>query len=454
MPSSEPRAPCDAELRVERQSPEAACDPLARSQMADVDNGVGEGLRRFLRHVVANIESPVLVRAREVVAVSGPIPRRREWIVFAINGYGGHRDNRRFLKLVLDARVLGLTRGPALAPAVITDDDTDEIRVAKGGRGLTICWLRELPRRGVELPDEQPQLVPVLRETADTPLRVEVVLVPPGVLCRGWEWLLFGGEVGDQVAGYRDQSLDPVRPQHRDDVAGPRPPVIAGQDRVLDLEGIHERENVDSERRLVGIPGRCWRQKGSRAIATEVRHDHPVAARRQQWRDLDVAVDVVREAVHENNRPAAGVASFRVSDIEDAGVDLLQRAEGCARSCHRAEGYARSRRSRESAGHPCRGALRIRAAGQAELGGTNRNSRGARGGQKAAATRVDFSGHSCLLAAVAADGQREFLEARCGPWLIFRRLGNINTKEISAFSPNDAEQVAAAAAADCARASP
>src|SRR5215469_5605594 len=112
--------------------------------MADIDNGLGEGPGGFLRDIVANIESPVRVPAREVIALSGAVPGRREWIVLAVNGYGGHRDNWGLLKPVFDAGIFGLTRGPALAPAIITDDNADEVRVVKGLRSLTICCLREL----------------------------------------------------------------------------------------------------------------------------------------------------------------------------------------------------------------------------------------------------------------------------------------------------------------------
>jgi hypothetical protein len=52
--------------------------------MVDVDDGLGEGLGRFLRDVVADTEHPVLVLSGELVAVSRAVPGRRERVVLAI----------------------------------------------------------------------------------------------------------------------------------------------------------------------------------------------------------------------------------------------------------------------------------------------------------------------------------------------------------------------------------
>ena len=59
-------------------------------------------------------------------------------------------------------------------------------------------------------------------------------------------------------------------------------------------------------------------------MAAQMRDDHPVARRRQQRGDIDKAVNVVGPAVQKDDRRAIGGASFSVSDIQDAGIDLLQ----------------------------------------------------------------------------------------------------------------------------------
>ena len=79
------------------------------------------------------------------------------------------------------------------------------------------------------------------------------------------------------------------------------------------------------ERRLLAVAERVARKKARRAIAAQIRDDHPVARRRQQRRDIDIGVNVVGPAVQKNDRGAIGGAGFGVSDIQDAGIDLLQR---------------------------------------------------------------------------------------------------------------------------------
>src|SRR4029077_7339517 len=102
------------------------------------------------------------------------------------------------------------------------------------------------------------------------------------------------------------------------------------QDGPLDLQRVHQGQDVQGERGLVHVPRRRGGQERGTAVAAEVRDDHPVAAGRQQRCDLDVAVDVVGEAVHENDRAATGRAGLDVAYVQHAGVDLFHRAEGRA----------------------------------------------------------------------------------------------------------------------------
>src|SRR4029077_14171929 len=64
--------------------------------------------------------------------------------------------------------------------------------------------------------------------------------------------------------------------------------------------------------------------KSRRAIAAQVRDDHPAARRRQQRRDIDIAVNIVGPAVQKNNDGPVGWAGLSVADLQDAGIDLLQ----------------------------------------------------------------------------------------------------------------------------------
>ena len=85
--------------------------------------------------------------------------------------------------------------------------------------------------------------------------------------------------------------------------------------------------DVDGERRRLAVAERVARKKARRAVAAQIRNDHAVARRRQQRRDIDKAVNVVGPAVQKNDRRAIGGTGFGVADIQDAGIDLLQRGE-------------------------------------------------------------------------------------------------------------------------------
>ncbi len=95
----------------------------------------------------------------------------------------------------------------------------------------------------------------------------------------------------------------------------------------LDLESIHERDDVESNRGLLGIPEGLAREKARRAIAAEVRDDDPVAPRGQKRRDIDEAVNVVWPAVQQHDHITIARADVGISDVQDAGIDLLQQAE-------------------------------------------------------------------------------------------------------------------------------
>ena len=106
-----------------------------------------------------------------------------------------------------------------------------------------------------------------------------------------------------------------------------RSPVETRDDRRLDLERVHERDRVDGERRLLAVAERLIREEPRRAEAAHVGNKHAIARRRQQRRDIGVAVDVVRPAVQQDDRRTVGGTEVDVADVQEAGVDLLHRAE-------------------------------------------------------------------------------------------------------------------------------
>ena len=105
------------------------------------------------------------------------------------------------------------------------------------------------------------------------------------------------------------------------------PQIEAAEDRLLDPERIHEIDHVTGQGGGLAVSNGIAGKKARRAVAAQIRNDHPVAGRRERGGDVDVAVNVVRPAVEENDRPSPVGARLRVRDVEEAGRDLLERAE-------------------------------------------------------------------------------------------------------------------------------
>ena len=223
--------------------------------------------------------------------------------------------------------VFRLAFGQTEPPAVVVDDDGDVIRIVEGRRAAIERGVVEVPLRRSELPDELRKIVPVFLVAGPAALGGEIELVPPFELGLRRQRHLAGFLAADQIAAHGDHGLAALRPERRDDVGGPRAPIAAGDDRLLDLERIHQGDDIDGDRRRLAVAERFARKKARRAVAAQIRDDHPVARRRQQRRDIDIAVDVVGPAVQKNDRRAIGGAGLGVADIQDAGIDLLQRAE-------------------------------------------------------------------------------------------------------------------------------
>src|SRR5262249_47038119 len=105
------------------------------------------------------------------------------------------------------------------------------------------------------------------------------------------------------------------------------PQIKTRENRPFDLESIHESDGIDGQRRLLAIPQSFTGKKARRAVAAQIRDNNPAARLRQQGRDVDKAMNIVGPAVQKNYRGTIGSASFSVSNVQDAGIDLLQCAE-------------------------------------------------------------------------------------------------------------------------------
>ena len=242
-------------------------------------------------------------------------------------GDGGHGDDRTLGEPLFQIVVFRLTFSQAQPPTVIMDDDTDMVRVVERGRAAIERGVVEVPFWRSRLPDELGKIAPVGVVAGSAAVRGEIILVPPLEL-GGWRQRHpVGFGAADQIATHGDHGLAALGPERGDDVGRPRSPVETGNDRLVDLESIHQRDGVSSKHRLLAIPERLAREKACRPIATQIRHDHPIARRRQQRRDLDEAVDVVGPAVQQQHGRAVGRAGLGIADVQDTGINLLQFAE-------------------------------------------------------------------------------------------------------------------------------
>ena len=241
----------------------------------------------------------------------------------AFEGDGRHGDDGRLGQSALQRVVLRLAVAQADPPAVVVDHDRHVIGVVERGGAALERGVVEVPLRRGRPPDEPRELAPVALVPGPAALGREVVLVPPLPLGLRRQRQLAGLLAADEISAHGDEPGAPPRPERGDDVGRPRSPVGAGDDRRLDPEGVHQRDGVDRQDRLLPVAERLVGEKARRAVAAQVRDDHPVARRRQPRRDLVEGVDVVRPAMQQHDRRTIAGTDVGVSDVQHAGLDLL-----------------------------------------------------------------------------------------------------------------------------------
>ena len=89
----------------------------------------------------------------------------------------------------------------------------------------------------------------------------------------------------------------------------------------------HYGKVVILHRRLLAIADGGTCQEARRATASHKRHDYVVARRCEQGCHIEIAVNIVRPAVQQHDRGTVGGTGLGISDIQGAGIDLLERAE-------------------------------------------------------------------------------------------------------------------------------
>ncbi|MNO87596.1 hypothetical protein D3C76_790190 [compost metagenome] len=175
-----------------------------------------------------------------------------------------------------------------------------------------------------------------------TTLGREVELVPPLQLGSRWQRRLAGLLAADQVATHRHQRLHPLRPKRRDNVGGACAPVITAEHGLLDLQRIHEINQIACQCRRLAVAQGLGRQETRVAITASIRNQHAIALLCQRWRHIRIAVDVVRPTVQQDHHRPVGGTDLGIGNVQQAGLDVLERAERRVTTrCNGAEGAGR-----------------------------------------------------------------------------------------------------------------
>src|SRR5260221_11715342 len=103
----------------------------------DVDDGLDECLRSFLRHVVTDaVQDPVRMLAGEFALVAFAVLGRT--VEVAGEGDGRNGDGRTLEELLLHLFILRLASGQTLPPAIVVDPDVLDMRIVEGRRRAVV----------------------------------------------------------------------------------------------------------------------------------------------------------------------------------------------------------------------------------------------------------------------------------------------------------------------------
>src|SRR5438477_10182743 len=106
-------------MRLHEGLPKQRRRGLVRSVAVDVDDGLREGLRRFLRQIVADAtrDGSMRILAREFLGISAAVDMWRA-VGVAFERNGGHSDDRRFGQPLFQIVVPGLALSQRESPPV------------------------------------------------------------------------------------------------------------------------------------------------------------------------------------------------------------------------------------------------------------------------------------------------------------------------------------------------
>src|SRR5438132_8623114 len=122
-------------------------------------------------------------------------------------------------------------------------------QIVESRRSALEGGLVEVPFGRSELPDQLRKVVPVFLVSGPAAFRGKVILVPPLEFSLRWQRYLAGLLAADQIPAHGDEGLAAFRPERRDDVGRARAPIKTGEDRLIDLERMHQSDDIESHYR-------------------------------------------------------------------------------------------------------------------------------------------------------------------------------------------------------------
>ncbi len=129
------------------------------------------------------------------------------------------------------------------------------------------------------------------------------------------------GDALDVVRIARDERDHAVRQKRGNDASGAAAPIVAAKNRAFDLERVHEIKKVHAKGRLLARTGRAGTEEPRRPIAAQIWNDEPRPSLRKDGRRLIISMDIVREAVAQDARPARRGSVLQIGDGKHACAD-------------------------------------------------------------------------------------------------------------------------------------
>src|SRR5262249_36787228 len=147
------------------------------------------------------------------------------------------------------------------------------------------------------------------------------------VLGRGRQRSRVAFKVCNSIAPHGDKRPAAFRPECCDDVGGSRSTIKPSEDGPFDLKSVHQSDHVERNRGLLAIPECSTGKEVGYSVSPLIGNDDPVTRGYQQRSNVDIAENVIGPAVQKNDGWTVAAAEFRVSNIQNAGVDLLKGTE-------------------------------------------------------------------------------------------------------------------------------